>query len=295
MSRQEASLSVQAFLSQASATTPETLFASYARSLLDSSGAWALPVPLDRITAHHGFHLRSASLQQRGFLHGDTIFVNSDDPLVVQRFSEGHELMESLAVALADEDTSCLPPGLRQTFRRDKERFCEQGAAELLLPAELVFPLVSSGGLTLARGREISRLCQTSVTATIRRMLEADMEPCIFALLKEGHRKSQVVPSQVGQGVLWGTPEEWDPAAELRVWKRWSSPQTQAFLCFNESFSRETSIYQTLSEGIVGEIKCAYEMLDLEHISDMCQTESMLVTIDHSDVVMALIHLPRSG
>jgi hypothetical protein len=292
VTRPEASLSVHAFLCQVDTADPETLFSLYARYLLDSSGAWALPVPLDRIRTHHGFHRRSAPLPQRGFLLDDTIFINSDDPLVVQRFSEAHELMESLAAALASEASSRLPSDVRVKFRRDKERWCEQGAAELLLPSELVFPLVPSVGLTLAESQKLSRLCQTSLTATIRRMLDADVEPCIFALLKEGYKKSQLVPSQVGQGVLWGRPEDWDPAAELRVWKRWCSKQTQIFLCLNESFSRDTSIYQTLSAGVVGEIRCAHELLDLEHIQGRYHTESMLVIIDHSAVVMTLIHLP---
>jgi hypothetical protein len=121
-------------------------------------------------------------------------------------------------------------------------------------------------------------------------MLDADTEPCAFVLLKEGHRKNQVVPSNSGQTVLWGDPTDWDPPAELRVWKRWISPQTQVFVCPNESISRDTSVYKTLHTQ-AGVITVAEDVLDLEYIKGPFSTESMLVKINNVPVVMTLIHL----
>jgi hypothetical protein len=281
----------EAFLLQTEETDPLTLFRLYAQYLLRSSNTWKLPVSLDRVRDRHGFRRRTASLDLRGFLFGDEIFINSDDATTVQRFTEAHEMMESLVVALRSEDPPRLAAHTQQELHSNKEDWCEQGAAEFLMPAELFFPLVVERGLSLATGRQLASLCQTSLTATIRRMLDADIAPCIFALLKEGFKKSQQVPSKVGQGVLWGDPADWDPPAELRVWKRWSSPQVKVFLCWNESFSRDTSIYHTLRAGNAGEIRSGHDMLDLEYIKGSHYTESMLVIIDDTPVVMALIHL----
>jgi hypothetical protein len=281
----------EAFLQQTEETDPLTLFRSYAQYLLRSSDTWKLPVPLDRVRDRHGFRRRTASLDLRGFLFGDQICINSDDTTTVQRFTEAHEMMESLAVVMQSEHLPRLAADAQQELRNNKEDWCEQGAAELLMPAELFFPLVEERGLSLVTGRQLAGLCQTSLTATIRRMLETDIAACIFALLKEGHKKSQHVPSKVGQGVLWGDSADWDPPAELRVWKRWSSPQVKTFLCWNESFSRDTSIYHTLRAGVAGEIRSGHDVLDLEYIKGSHYTESMFVTIGDTPVVVALIHL----
>ena len=282
------------FLQETEASDPLTLFHQYAQYLLQSADTWKLPVSLDRVRKHHGIQRYTAPLLQRGFLMGEKIFINSDDLVTVQRFTEAHELMETFFAALRTEVPSRFSEDVQEAFLEEKEFWCEKGAAELLMPAELFFPLADGAGISLASGKKLASLCQTSLTATIRRMLDADTAQCIFAFLKEGHKKREYVPSKVGQGVLWGDPADWDPPAELRVWRRWSSPQVKAFVCLNESVSRDTGIYQTLKAGAVGEIKNAYEMLDLEYIKGLHYTESMLVTIDNTPVVMALVFLDPS-
>ncbi len=280
------------FLKQTAVVEPAALFASYADYLLSSAGAWQLPVPLEHLRDHHHIQRHAAPLlqNQRGFLLHDIVFINSDDPIAKQRFSEAHELMETLYLGLLSEQPSRFSPTTLQSFRKYKERWCERGAAELLMAGDLFFPMVRKRGVSLGLAREMSTLCLTSLTATIRRMLDADPEPCAFVLLKEGHKKNQVVPSNSGQTVLWGDPTDWDPPAELRVWKRWISPQTQVFVCPNESISRDTSVYKTL-HAQAGVITVADDVLDLEYIKGTFSAESMLVKINNVPVVMALIHL----
>jgi hypothetical protein len=113
----------------------------------------------------------------------------------------------------------------------------------------------------------------------------------VFALLREGHKKSQYIPSKAGQGVLWGEPEEWDPPAELRVWKRWSSPQVKDFLCINESFSRAGLAYQVFRSKIFGQVVSGRDELNLEYIKGSYSLEAMLISIADAPVVMTLIHL----
>jgi hypothetical protein len=200
-------------------------------------------------------------------------------------------MMETLATALRSTPPAWFPKYPRQKFEKEKEKWCEQGAAELLMPSELFSTHVKNEGVSLSSGCKLARLCQTSLTATVRTMLEIDLAPCVFAILRDGHKKSQVVPSKVGQGVLWGNPEEWDPPAELRVWRRWSSPQVKNYLCLNESFSRKGLAYQVFRSKMFGQVVSDREELDLEYIKGSHYTESMLVSIDNSPAVMSLIHL----
>ena len=282
---------VAGFLCHTGERDPEVLFQSFAHYLLTSSDAWTLPVPLEKIRRHHGFQCHGRALLNRGMLLGQNIFVNSDDPATVQRFTEAHEMMESLCATLRSETPSRLPTHVERSFDRYKERWCDSGAAALLMPAALVYPEVSARGMSLTAGRYFAQRWQTSLTATMRRMLDVDMEACIFALLQEGHRKREVIPSRVGQGVLWGEREHWDPPAQLRVMRWWRSPQTTSRLCHNESFLRDLSIYQTLADGVTGVVRVGRDRLDLEKIQGEYDTESLLIHIEAKATVMTLLHL----
>lgn len=269
-----------------------SLFQDFARYLLDTAGACEFPVSLNLIRQKHNFSRKPSPFNdKRGFLFGSAIFINYDDPTSVQRFTEAHELMESLVVALRTEKPSRIPGNFQPQFERDKENWCERGAAELLMPTSTFFPLVAKHGISLNTGRKLAGLYQTSLTATIRRMLDSDLNPCIFAILREGHKKDQIVPSKTGQEVLWGTPADWDPPAELRVWKHWRSPQAKTFLVQNESFPRTSLTYQTLELGVVGQVQQTKEILDLAQIKGLHQIETMLVTINKVFSVMTLINL----
>lgn len=291
MTISEASPAPATFLQQTSISVSAGLFREYARYLLRTSNAYALPVQLDLIRNRHGFQRHIVSIPQRGFLLGDIIFIKGDDTLSVQRFTEAHEMMESLVTALNSEMLSRIDIYGREKFKNEKELWCEQGAAELLMPEELFFPMAEQQGITFAAARRLAGHCQTSLTATIRRMLDADVAPCIFAILREGHRKAQYVPSKTGQGVLWGDTRDWDPPKELRVWKRWSSSQVNAFVCLNESFSRNGLAYSLLRSEKVGVVVEDYETLDLENIKGSYFVEAMLVAIENTPSIMTLIHL----
>lgn len=273
---------------QPNVTPSEILFLDFAQFLLDSAGISDLPIPLDHLRKHLNLTRHAHPLpQNRGFLLGDTIFINADDHETVQRFTEAHEIMETLVTELRP----LVPTPARLLFDRDKENWCERGAAELLMPGKLFYPLIKQQSVSLQTARQITQLCQTSLTATIRRMLDSDVSSCIFALLQEGHKKKQVVPSRMGQEVLWGEPSDWDPPAELRVMRHWKSPQTKTLLIKNESFARTSNAYEVFHSGIPGETKIAQEYLDLEKIKGTYTTEAMLVTINGIPTVMILIHL----
>ncbi len=284
--------SANLFLQKVGDSVSSTLFRNYAQYLLETTEINELPISLDKIRNKHDLNRHIAPLEKkrRGFLLGNSIFINSDDLNSVQRFTEAHEMMETLVIELLSESPSRIRPEARMTFKIDKENWCEQGAAELLMPSNLFFPKITGKHISLDEGMRLAKLCQTSLTATIRRMLDSNLSPCMFAILREGHKKTQVVPSKTGQGVLWGSPSDWDPPTELRVWKRWNSSQVTDFLCKNESFSRDSIAYQTLVSGNVGQINKSRDTLDLEYIKGEYLVETLLVNIENTRSVMILIH-----
>ena len=281
-----------AFLRQRSDVTPtEALFRDYSGYLLDAAGARQLPVPLEKIREACKLKRQTAPIPQRGFLMGEAIVINSDDMASVQRFTEAHEMMETLAAVLRKQILHRLPEKVNGKFDREKEFWCEAGAAELLMPADLFFPLLPDAAPGLQTAKQLAGVCRTSFTATVRRMLDVDRHSSIFLLLKEGHKKDQFVPSQAGQMVLWDEPQDWDPPAKLRVWKHWSSPQAGGFVCRNESFPRDSLVYLAFESASPGEILHGEEELDLEYIKGWHAIEAMPVTIAGERVVMALINL----
>lgn len=280
------------FLRQSALSDPIALFRAYAHYLIDSVDGWELPVPITVIAHKHKLCVKKAALgNQRGMIFGNSIVVNGDDLATTQAFSLAHELMELLVRALRAEQIARFSTVIQAKFEALKEGWCELGAAELLMPEPLFAPLAAIYGVSLAAGGEVATVCQTSLTATVRRLVDTDLAPCIFVHFKPGYRKSQAVPSQSGQGVLWGAPEEWDPPAELRVLKWWRASQVTHRLYNNKSIPRHTMVYETFETGIPGQINHGNDRLEFPKFPELVRTESMLVRIDGDLVVMAMLHL----
>ena len=134
----------------------------------------SLPVNLDRIFTHFGMPipLRVALEDQQGILLDSdrgVILIREGDPIERQRFTEGHELMELLFDA-QDGVTAELQLQPWDTVR--KERLCDAGAAELLMPQSQFQPHLRHLGTSLGTGRSLCRLYKTSLMATLIRMVQ---------------------------------------------------------------------------------------------------------------------------
>lgn len=286
------STAAERYLSSRDPKPSTLLYQGFASFLLDSVGVNQFPVHLDQILEKQGITRQNGSLLgQRGMLLGNAMIINGDDPISVQRFTVAHELMETLTVALRAQLFARFSRTDKMRFEKDKENWCEQGAAWLLMPDQLFRPLVKARGISMESGRQIARICQASMTAVLRRMLETDLSPCFFALLHQNNKKHQVVPSKTGQMPLWGEVEEWDPQAELRVWRWWASPHVNIRLIYNESFPRESLAGWVYACGQNGNIHIQREVLDLEQIKGPHEIEATAVTINGERCVMVLGHL----
>ncbi len=103
------------------------------------------------------------------------ILIKEDDPLVRQRFTEGHELMELLFDAQYEAGSGLQPEPDR------KEQLCDRGAAELLMPLESFRARLQNLGISIPTAQILAQQYQTSLVATLVRMTQCS----------QGDRQSQ--------------------------------------------------------------------------------------------------------
>jgi hypothetical protein len=142
----------------------------YVSFLREESGLGMQP-PIDLARIYARFQMptpkRAALPDLQGLLvnpEQGIVLINENDPETRQRFTEGHELVECLFAAL--------PSGkgwaARQTgsFKHNiKERLCNDGAAELLMPQSTFGPRVLALGVSFSAGRQLATEFQVSTTA----------------------------------------------------------------------------------------------------------------------------------
>lgn len=163
------------FLHQFGSLQSEADVYHYVDFLRQSAGLEGrLPVDLDRIFTHFGMPipLRVALEDQQGILLDSdrgVILIREGDSIERQRFTEGHELMELLFDA-QDVVTAELRLKPWDTIR--KEKLCDAGAAELLMPQTQFQPHLAHLGTSLGTGRSLCRLYKTSLLATLIRMVQ---------------------------------------------------------------------------------------------------------------------------
>lgn len=136
--------------------------------------AFGMPIPL-RVPLDHdqqGILLNSAT---------GMILIREGDPIVRQRFTEGHELMELLFDAQADVAAEL---NLTLWSEARKEKLCDAGAAELLMPRALFCRHIQHLGISMTTARSLSQIYHTSLIATLIRMVTLTQEARAIALWK---------------------------------------------------------------------------------------------------------------
>ena len=200
-----------AFIKQQGPLQRDADLAQYGSFLREAAGLSDEP-PIDLKPIYQHFEMplpRLAPLiEQQGILvdaERGLILIKADDPEVRQRFTEGHELLELLFEAQAQQATGWQVRGER------KERLCDRGAAALLMPAGSFKARLANLGVSVATAQALAKDYHVSLLATLMRMM------------------------QLGEGahclVVWRLG--WQTAAEkqagrqppqLRVWWRSAAP-----------------------------------------------------------------------
>jgi hypothetical protein len=247
-------------------------------------------IDLAAIFHHFGITPKRVSLPgQAGLLlNPDTgiIFINEDDPIARQRFSEAHELMELLFTT----QLRSTGWGARGPFSESgKERLCEEGAAELLMPLSTFRPYVNQWGVSLKTGKRLAKLYSVSLTAALLRAVRFGPGQHALVLWRLAHKpiEERVMPHP-NQLCLFEDHTPQPPPKKLRV--RWGcSTGDELFIPPHKSIELDASIYKAYEQGLTVR---AVDWVDLDTFCGHCFCESMAVTIGAERYVLSVIHLP---
>ncbi len=239
------------------------------------------PIDLTRIYQHFGIPepLRAPLDEQQGILvdsNTGIILIKEDDPIVRQRFTEGHELMELLFDA---QEQARMGSFLPNWSEQRKERLCDQGAADLLMPRSSFVPKLHQSGISLQSGRSLAALYQTSLLATLVRMVHHGTGNCALVMWH-----CALKPSEVKQRSTAGNPPK-----KLRVcWKIQTQDWTGGFIPKDKSIPHDSLISQAYSRG---QPQWGTETIHLGWGSIACQIEAMPMRMGDRAYVLSLLHL----
>ncbi len=275
----------QAFLSQQGKLQSEGDVLRYVEFLRrEASLSDEPPIDLHRIYQHFAMPtpLRAPLDEQQGILVDSStgiILIKETDPIVRQRFTEGHELMELLFDA---NEQARVGSYLPKWSEQKKERLCDQGAAELLMPATSFSPRSRELGLSLATGRSLAQLYQTSLLATLVRMIQLGTGNCALVVW---HTALKPTEKRQPTGRV-------EPPKKLRVWWRihtrdWSG----GFIPRDKSVPSNSLIAQVKTSG---QARDGAETLHLGWGCISCQVEATPIQIGDKSCVLSLLHL-KSG
>ncbi|MBN1316700.1 MAG: ImmA/IrrE family metallo-endopeptidase [Anaerolineales bacterium] len=266
----------------------------FANFLREEAGLTVDP-PIDLIKIYDRFDMPTpvrASLPsgQGLLLNPDVglIILNEEDPILRQRFTEAHELIELLFAAL--------PEGrgwaARQTgpFKHNtKERLCNAGAAELLMPQASFLPRVEHQGVLFQTARNLAPEFEVSLTAALVRIAQVGPGRHAVVLWRIKNKPIEIrhkIPTN--QLPLFDFAPTNLPPKKLRVEWSLGAPRT-SYIPPDKSVPEDSSIYTAWRDGAftVGE-----EHLDLGSVSGHFKCESQPFDSEGERMVLSLLHLP---
>lgn len=181
------------------------------------------PIDLQAISEHFGIALKAMPLgdHRDGFaIEGlGTVVVNSDSPVVRQRFTRAHELLEFLFFTIANRHPS---QRIRDLLTGPKKEWlCDRGASWLLLPRTKLAPEVQRLGLTLDTASAIASQYDTSFTATLIAMLDHVSERQLVVVWRNALKPKQERRMRRPEELVLHEMFETQPVKKMRVW--WSA------------------------------------------------------------------------
>lgn len=238
------------------------------------------PIDLSRIYQHFGMPspVRVPLADQQGILvdsDAGLILIKEDDPIVRQRFTEGHELMELLFDA---QDRCTLQKAYPLSWNNAyKEKLCDQGAAELLMPQTSFVPRLHTLGISLRTGRILANLYQTSLLATLIRMIEYGAGASALVMWHCAFRRGE---AECSASV--------SPQKKLRVWWRTCTPSWSCgFIPRNKSVPPTSLITAAYT---MGQPQSGAELMDFGWGAIRCQVEAMPMQLGDKSCVLSLLH-----
>lgn len=222
---------------------------NYADFLRRESGLSASP-PIDLNKIFDRFNLLSPkqapfTMQQGAIvrINGEPqILLKEDDPLLRQRFTQAHELIE----ILFDE----LPGEIRcdrqkeNIFGNYKESICQTAAAHLLMPQRSFRPKAIELGLSFQSAKILANEYNVSLTAALFRLVDQYEHSCAVILWKLKNKPKEIqrkIPKK--QMTLPGFAAKAIAEPKLRV--EWVyGNYLNVFIPKDKSIDEDSSVYQ---------------------------------------------------
>lgn len=241
------------------------------------------PIDLECIYRQFGIPipLRVPLDEQQGILvdsRTGIILIKENDPIVRQRFTEGHELIELLFDACDGQGKigKCIP----NWSGEQKERLCDRGAADLLMPESSFLPNLQGLGISLTTARSLATLYQTSLLATLVRMMQ---QGCGNYALVVWH--CALKPREVREIAA----KDLQAQKKLRVWWRTQTKDwTGGFIPKDKSIPHDSLISYAY---VSGQPYNGTENIHLGWGFINCQIETMPIQIGDKYCVLSLLHL----
>jgi hypothetical protein len=217
------------------------------------------------------------------------ILINESDPAARQRFTEGHELVEFLFNALPAGKGWAARERSGVFKKAVKERLCNEGSAELLMPRSTFAPRVIQRGVSFSTARQLAAEYQVSMTAALVQM--ARVGPGCHAIvlwrMKNKPSELQTQPS-TAQMTLFPDAAQSMHSKKLRVEWSLASPGS-TYVPLDKSVPADSSVYQAWQSG---GFTSGCDVLELGQLRGQFRCENQSFQMEDERQVLSLLHLP---
>jgi hypothetical protein len=216
------------------------------------------------------------------------ILIEERDGETRQRFSEAHELVELLFAAI---------PTRNNAYSRDvgnfkyatKERLCNEGAAELLMPAASYLPRIDRLGISFETGRSLALEYVVSVSAALVHMVKIGPGRHAVVLWMVKNKPIEIrnrVPDN--QLALIDIPLERIAPQKLRVEWSFTGPGV-SYIPTDKSVPEDSSIFSAWRDRCFTD---GTDQLELGSVRGAFYSENLPFEVDGEWRVLSLLHLP---
>lgn len=265
----------------------------YVAFLREEAGLGTEP-PINLAAIFHRFGIpepkRATLPGQQGLLvdpHLGIILIEERDGETRQRFSEAHELVELLFSAM---------PTRNDAYSRDvgnfkyaaKERLCNEGAAELLMPAASYFPRVDRLGTSFETGQALALEYEVSLSAALVHMVKIGPGRHAVVLWAMKNKPTEIrnrVPDT--QLALIDIPLERMAPQKLRVEWSFTGPG-MSYIPTDKSVPEDSSIFSAWHGRC---FTVGTDQLELGSVRGAFYSENLPFEIDGEWHVLSLLHL----
>jgi len=283
----------QLFLQRHTVSSLDDIVA-YADFLRQQVGVGAEPpIELSKIFTHFGIappkyaplpNQQGLTIFNRGV---PTIIVNEADKETRQRFTEAHELIEILFSELpGDVRIDRLKENI---FGTRKERICQLGAANLLMPAESFFPKASQMGVSFHTAELLASEFEVSLIAALFRLADLFPNQAAVVLWKVKNKPSEIDKRMPKEQIeLPGFAGTSLPSPKLRV--EWSYGKVyNTFIPDHKSVDPTSSVYSAWEND---QFTTREESSPFGRYNRQIKFENKPVIINDEKCVLSLIREP---